>query len=627
MSADAVTLDMSLESKTEDPPIFVDKQWLYVNDQNQGSYSGQIVLNTTSLSNNGAYVDYKEAYIVIPTVLQVQSASLTVNATPLDFAMALKAGYWNLLHSLSVEMNGGSVVQQTGFLNVYSSFKNLTTWSEDDIKCWGKVTGFFPDSHDSWVYNTTVASATNVLAGNGTGLSNNRTSMTVPLNGIGSYRGGATAAAYTANVALGSESTVTSDSVYSCANSGLMARMKWLNFQVGAGASTITGSVSANKSALLGGDAVAGPPTSSPNLTNLFKGYVSATATGRSIAFPAIVRLKDVCDYFAKLPLMKGAAMTLYINTNQCLCKFFQTATGVDANGLFVASGALQLSEAPTMLGGGGTCPIMLASASPGQGLTNAVAGLQAAPAAGARVQGQVAVSIVRTQFASLTDQVTCPITSVRLYAPCYTMTAQNEQKYIANPVKKIAYEDIFQYQFNNTSSGFNFLVSNGLPGLKSLVVMAFLPQASNGTVGGADPYDGGVLSSSLLSPFSSSGGAPDPVGLTNFNVQISGRNIFNDNEQYDFQAFTQQLATSNQLNGGQTTGLASGLIGLDEFDSLYRYYYVDCSRGRPGESGVPRSIQILGNVVGSIAVNLMVFATFTREISINVGSGQRVSD
>jgi hypothetical protein len=134
-------------------------------------------------------------------------------------------------------------------------------------------------------------------------------------------------------------------------------------------------------------------------------------------------------------------------------------------------------------------------------------------------------------------------------------------------------------------------------------------------------------VSSSLLSPFSSSGGTPDPVALTNFNVQISGRNIFNDNEQYDFVAFTQQLATSNQLNGGQTTGLASGLIGLDEFDSLYRYYYVDCSRGRPGESGVPRSIQILGQVVGSTAVNLMVFATFTREISINVGSGQRVSD
>jgi hypothetical protein len=614
--ADATTLELSTESKMEEPPVFVDKQWLYVNDQNQGSYSGQIVISTVSLSNNGSFVDYKEAMLVIPTVLQIQSPSLTVNAVPVDYAMALKAGYWNLLHSMSVELNGSSVVQQTGFLNVYSSFKNLTTWSEDDIKCWGKVTGFKPCSHDSWVYNTAVASATaNILSGNGTGLSNNRTSLSVPLNGEGSFRGALTAAAYTSNVALGTESTVNSDSVYSCANSGLMQRMKWLNFQVGAGASTLTGSTSANKSGLLGQTTGA--------TKALFKGYIESTATGRSIVFPAIVRLKDICDFFAKLDMSKGMAMTLYINTNQCLCKFLQTAIGVSAAGAFTASGSLQLSEPPTMLGGGGTCPIMLASASPGQGLSNAVAYAVTAPVAS--VAGLVGVSIAKTQFSAFTDQVSAPITSVRLYAPCYTMTAQNEAKYISRPIRKISYEDIFSYQFNNTSSDFNFLVSNGLPGLKSIVICPFLPQASNGTVGGISPYDGGVLSSSLLSPFSSSGGAPDPVALTNFNVQISGRNIFNDNEQYDFVAFTQQLATSNQMNGGQTTGLASGLIGLEEFDNLYRYYYVDCSRGRPGESGVPRSIQILGQVVGAIAVNLLVFATFTREISIDVRIGSRV--
>jgi hypothetical protein len=265
-----------------------------------------------------------------------------------------------------------------------------------------------------------------------------------------------------------------------------------------------------------------------------------------------------------------------------------------------------------------------LSSASAGQGMANAVA--PGVVAGAATVAGQVAVSIVRTQFSSLTDQVVCPITSVRLYAPCYTMTAQNEQKYTSDPIRKISYDDIFSYQFNNTSSDFNFLVSNGLPNLKSVVVMPFLPQTSNGTVGGAGIYAGGVLSSSLLSPFSSSGGTPDPVALTNFNVQISGRNIFSDNEQYDFQAFTQQLATSNQLNGSQTTGLASGLIGQHDFDTLYRYYYVDASRGRPGEAGVPRSIQILGQVVGAVAVNLHVFATFSRDITLDVRTGSRVS-
>jgi hypothetical protein len=616
MSADAVTLELSRESKKEMPPVFTDKQFLYVNDQNNGSYSGQIVLNTTSLSNNGAYVDYKEAYLVIPTVLQITSPTLTVASVPLDFSVCLKAGYWNLLHSISIELNGGSVQQQTGFMNLYTSFKNLTTWSEDDIKCWGKVTGFCPDTADSWVYNTAVASATNVLAGNGTGLSNNRTSFAVPINGIGSYNAGLDCVGYTSNVILGTESTSSSDSVYACVNHGMMQRMKWLNFQVDA-TSSLTGSISANKVALLGYDA--------SRTRSLFKGYVASTATSRAIVFPAIVRLKDVSDLFSKLPMMKGASFTFYINTNQCLCKFSQAAVGVTAAGIFNSHGSLQLTEPPTMLGGGGTCPIMLASASAGQGLANAVAIAATAPVAA--VAGQVAVSIVKTQFPSITPEVSAPITSVRLYAPCYTLTAQNEQAYLAEAERVISYEDIFQYQFNNTVGSFNFLVSNGLPGLKSVVVMPFLPQASNGTVGGAGIYAGGALSSSLLSPFSSSGGTPDPVALTNLNCQISGRNLLNDNEQYDFQAFTQQLALSNQLNGGITTGLTSGLIGLDEFDSLYRYYYFDASRGRPGEAGVPRSIQILGEVVNSatFGVNLFVFATFTRTIKINVGTGARV--
>lgn len=626
MSADAVTLDLSMQDKSETPPLFVDKQWLYVNDQNQGSYSGQIVISTTSLSNNGSYVDYKEAYILIPTVIQVQSAAIAVADAPLDFFACLKSGSWQLLHSMSVELNGASVQQQTGFLNLYTSFKNLTSWSEDDLKCWGAVTGFYPDSADSWVYNTTVASATNVLAGNGTGLSNNRITQTFALNGVSASRAGfTTSAAYTTNWVTGTEATVNSDSVNSCANLGMMRRLKWLNYQVGAGATAQLGpttagvnNASANKSALLGGDAA--------RTKALFKGYVESTATGRSIVFPAIVRLKDVSDFFAKMPMCKGAAMTLYINTNQCLCKFAQVKMACAVNGTWASYGSLQLTEAPTILGGGGTCPIMLSSASAGQGMANAVAP-DVAVAGEAAVNSLVGVSIAKTQFSNFTDQVSAPITSVRLYAPCYTMTAQNEQKYNSDPIRKVAYEDIFGYQFNNTAGDFNFLVSNGLPGLKSIVIIPVLPQASNGTVGGAGAYAGGALSSSLLSPFSSTGGTPDPVAITNLNAQISGRNILSDNEQYDFQAFTQQLATSKQLNGSQTTGVASGLIGQHEFDTLYRYYYFDCSRGRPGEAGVPRSIQILGQIVGAgtIAVNLHVFAAFSREIMIDVRNGQRV--
>ena len=44
---DAVSTELYTTSE------FTSKQYLYVNDNNNGSYSSQIVLDTTSLSNSG----------------------------------------------------------------------------------------------------------------------------------------------------------------------------------------------------------------------------------------------------------------------------------------------------------------------------------------------------------------------------------------------------------------------------------------------------------------------------------------------------------------------------------------------------------------------------------------------
>jgi hypothetical protein len=142
---------------------------------------------------------------------------------------------------------------------------------------------------------------------------------------------------------------------------------------------------------------------------------------------------------------------------------------------------------------------------------------------------------------------------------------------------------------------------------------MSFLPVGSNGTAS---------LASSLLSPFCGSGGSPDPVALTNFQVQLSGKNLFNDQKQYDYQEFVEQLVSANQLNGSQVTGMGSGLIGSEDFSNLYRYYYADCSRGLPSEAGVSRSIQISGRNTSTKTINLMVFATFQRSIVLDLRTG-----
>jgi len=226
-----------------------------------------------------------------------------------------------------------------------------------------------------------------------------------------------------------------------------------------------------------------------------------------------------------------------------------------------------------------------------------------------------------------MATQVSAPIQSVRLYCPAYSMTAQAEARYLSmSPTKKVVYNDFFQYTIPAITTGsFNVLVSNGLPNLRSVLVVPTIDKASNGVETAAGGDYSGITTSSLLSPFSSTGGTPDPIPITQFQVQLSGKNAFNQNQAYDYEQFLQQLSSSNQLNGGITTSLSSGLIGFSEWEQLYRYMYCNASRGNPQDMGVSKSIQIQGTTTTAATVSLLVFAEFERSITLNVASGQVV--
>ena len=171
---------------------FVDKQWLYVNDNNNGSYSSQIVIDTTPLANSGGWCNWSEALLLMPLVLQIEAttASATISAssaTGYDWVVALKNGYWNILHSMNVEFNNGSVIQQTPYMNLWCSFKALTSWSDGDIKNWGAVCGFSPDTSQSWGFNPDADAV--YIGGCGYGLFNNNTSPIVQIQLVGDLSG------------------------------------------------------------------------------------------------------------------------------------------------------------------------------------------------------------------------------------------------------------------------------------------------------------------------------------------------------------------------------------------------------------------------------------------------------
>ena len=138
----------------------------------------------------------------------------------------------------------------------------------------------------------------------------------------------------------------------------------------------------------------------------------------------------------------------------------------------------------------------------------------------------------------------------------------------------------------------------------------------------------GAVRSSTVLSPFCSSPASPDPLIINNFQIQVSGKNLFINQLLYDYETFVEQLVCSNQLNGSLTTSLASGLISKTDFQNLYRYYYGNCSRSMPSEEGVSKAIQIQGTIVTPLAgfVDLMVFVEFEREMVVDIRTGARVA-
>jgi hypothetical protein len=578
---------------------FIDKQWLFVNDNNNGSYSSQVVLDTTPLANSGNYINWSEAFILMPLVLQFESAAATMTATnSLDFLGALKSGYWNVLHSLTCEFNNGNIIQQVPFFNVFCSFKNITSWSKDDLTNWGSVCGFYPDKAQTWAYNPTDPTAGSSLSGSGYGLTNNRNGIYISTNII-------VDTAYP----LASNATVSSADVREAWNEGFFTRQKWINDSVILTADNI---FSTNQGLL----------SSAANRSLVFRTFSVAAANIRWFAIDAIIRLKDVADFFQKCPLLKGSTMRIFLNTNQTYFQVNQQGpTYAPATGLQDANAELSLVAPPVILGGGGTCPVLYASAGIAQGGYNLTPIVSSAGAA-ATATISVGLSIVRTQFTQLANVVACPITAVRLYAPAYVMSPIAEQRYLSlSSQKRVVYNDIFQFSFNNqaTNSPFNILVSNGIPNIRSVLVLPLLSRESNGA---------GTTTASILSPFASTPSSPDPLIIQNFQIQVSGRNLFINQQQYDFENFVEQLVSSNQLNGSLTTSLASGLVSKSDYQSLYRYYYGNASRSLPSEQGVARAIQISGTILSPLAtaVQLMVFIEFEREITIDVRTGARVA-
>lgn len=613
--ADNLVYEESLNNEI-DQSEFIQKRWVYVNDNNSQNYTSQIVIDSTPLSNAGGWINWSEGYIVMPLVVQLTAdvaANLPLlnNPASADYTWAFKNGFWNMINSMTVEFNNQNIIQQTPFLNVFRSFKAHTSWSQDDLFNEGMSCGYHPDTAGSWAYGSNY-STTSLFNSKGLncGISNNSAfsfynsvsdtdGILLPISGF---------AGIPVTTAVGTVSTViyngagnpssNSQNSYSC-NEGMRKRQEWVGYD-------------AYQS--LGQGII----NTASDCDNVYRTAKAEQKQDGSVVWRvyAKLRLKDLADFFEKTPLLKGSTIRFYINTNQSIVNFNVTqGTITNTTGAILAYPILEPTEVNVI--GGLTNPLMIASSAFGQGCSTLKTGSY-----------KLSVSIFKNNFntQSAYNSGQTPLSSCRLYAPVYTMNPLAESKYLSlAPTKRIRYKDVFQYQFNNNEkkAAFNFLVSNGITNIVSVLVIPLISKSNTiiDNAGATVP----LKFQSAINPVSTSPATPDPIMITNFNILISGVNLFLNNEMYDFEAFRQQLISSNQLNGSLTTGLASGLISEDMFSRGYRYYYGDCSRVLPSEEGVSRSVQIVGTNASSVNCDLMVFVEFMREIVIDVSTGARL--
>ena len=681
---DKLVFDLAQEIEGS-PNVFVRKDWINILDnQNQNYGSNQSVIDTSQLSNSNKYMSYREAYFLMPFTVTLCTTADPV-ASPIvaegaiaaydapernnffeplqtyksaDYSIGLKNWFGQIIHSFTLDYNGTTIIQQTPFVNMWNSFKLITSMSLGDIKAQGPTIGFFPDESITWAYYTPLI-AGNIQYG---GVSGHGT-----CNNSDALRASQTAAKFNYFNSEGG-------------NSGFLSRQQLINFDqtavAGANPSNVATQVAPSTYGSLIQGGVAVPPAQpvSTALNQLWKSYISSRrnqTAGQAgfiqYAITACVYLKHVHSFFNMCPLLKGAFMKMTMNLNNTTTEF-QTITGTPEALANVVMTPLHMTCTNVSNPLGGINPLMIASSLwsgawgynnnevvaprvsangvgvsvgsanggialfPGSGLTPVNADADRFSSAQTfRMNISVGARCLDQPINTLCGSPTTPLAqSVYLYIPAYTFNPTFESAYLSSPIKQIKYTDIYQYQVLGIAQNggmINNLLTNGIGNVKSVLVLPFYSASTGNIINGVS--NSGFIAGTPVwqSPFDPAGSGPtSPMSwLSNFNIQVSGQNAIYNVEKYNFEQFNNQLYGQNAVNGGLTDGITSGLVSRQDFDMEYCYYYVNIERMLPVEMSVPKSIQLIGQNLSSKAMDYYCFVEYGCEIAIDILTGARV--
>ena len=474
------------------------------------------------------------------------------------------------------------IIQQTPYVGLWNTFCLMTSFNYNDFTEWASI-GFYPDTSTSWAFNT--SSSATVCTPNGIGSSNNQ-NYVVP----------------TPPLAIYGQETI--------GNIGFLKRQQYFAFDnvstyaQGQGNYDTIGTVG---NGIIQPSSVAGAYKS-----NIFNKTAGTAGLGGVLqqAIVGQIKLRHLHNFFQEVPLLKGVFMKITMNLNNSSFSFTTQASSATPTNLAITA----LSNVVCPLGG--VNPLMIASVATDNGSNNCALTATNGTYSASIAVGGACLSNTQINTGNGVAQSNM-LKSIMLNIPSYVFNPIYEQAYLSSSVKTIVYNDLYQYQVIKIEPNavFNNLITNGIAGIQTVLVLPFYSASSNGGI------------SPLQSPFATEGGGTtSPLCiLGNFNVVISGQNAIYNTERYTYEQFTQQLYGLNATNGGLTDGVNSGLINQLDFETMYNYYAVNVSRMLPIEEGVPKSVNIIGQNLTNQMLDLYVFVNYKTSVSIDILTGSRV--
>lgn len=580
---------------------YVSKNYSYVNDINQGVYSNngltQVQFDLSSIFNSTGFIGTSDMFITIPLVyVQAFTSNVSTGAlvapanTGSDWCrLGLKSGYWNMIQSADLQVNGKTVEQYQPNLNVYTSVKVLSQMSQDDLNSFGISLGMGTslDTPNSIKFNNlasaSVAGAypagTGPVGGNGlsncapfaTGglVSNSGDQGAIGLQNIGAY------------------------------NKGYYSRLNRV-----VDTTSVTGMSNLYGTAFNTGGTI----MSSTQLANEFKPTFQLLATNYLVWYDVgIVRLKDVFDSMKNFPLMKrfDGILRLYLNT------------GVVGCGTVVATpGSLVHSATSSTFTNG--CPLIVSAltTAPPASTVGIVSGLFIARATQTTMFG---VNLA-------TSGASNPMPSCRVYYPMIVLKPEKAISYVSeNRAKRVCYTTILSNQFSAITAGsaFSGLVQSGVSKIRGVMIVPFLSASTNGLLTVTNAITGISAFSPLLSPFDQAPNQNGPISLINLQVSVGGMNVLqNNNLSYTFENFLEQMSVYEKI-GASDLGISCGLISQYAWEQgSPRVYYIDCARGNVSDALTPRNVNLTFTNNSSQTIDILVFTEYFQECEVNVESG-----